>query len=201
MPVGDLARLCFHTIIDSQVQECSFGFRSITEDELWRENVVDEFYENVIPTWLLAVSAFMEVLEVRIDDIVPGTAESFTATPLAPMNGAWNGFTAPLNVAGVITWLTGLAGRSFRGRSYVCGMPLDGTEQLRFVNFDTREKLSALAGDFLSWFGTGGGSSQGEFVIISRFENGAERSVPIATPVIDFRVNQGFGSQRRRLTS
>lgn len=114
-----------------------------------------------------------------------------------PKPGVVNQDSLPGGSAFVVKHLTGRVGRSFRGRSYVMGIPENHNQGGVVTNawagamrvaFDAID--SALAGDGFT------------HVIISRRFNGVVRTVPLAIPVTsNAYTTTAIRSQRRRNVS
>jgi hypothetical protein len=116
--------------------------------------------------------------------------------PPAPVAGGNTTPAFPGNVSFCVSLRTGFSGRSFRGRKYIPGIPLN------VVNGDS--VTSAFASDLIAAFNdlTQVMFAIGNFVVVvSRFANLVERLVPIATVVESYTTTDFFvDSQRRRLT-
>lgn len=102
----------------------------------------------------------------------------------------------PGNVTLAISFRTGLAGRSFRGRNYlpclaepqVTGNTVASATADAFVT-GYNELLNVLVGSEYTW------------TVVSRFTSGVLRAVGISTPVVNAIVTNLFvDSMRRRLT-
>jgi len=106
--------------------------------------------------------------------------------------------SAPVSpqVAGVITWRTGLGGRSFRGRSYVGGFgQLAVDEVTGTVATGSQDEWSAAPGVFMGAIGTFAGI---ELVVLSLIEDGVERESPLANVVTSYVSRNAMRTQRRR---
>jgi hypothetical protein len=100
------------------------------------------------------------------------------------------------NISLAVKFLTGLAGRSFRGRNFLFGLPTSAVSgntvftpfATSFVGAFTDFLDDAFAEDFV-------------WVVVSRVADGVERAEAIATDVITAALtNLVVDSQRRRLT-
>lgn len=102
----------------------------------------------------------------------------------------------PMNVTIALKLLTGLAGRSYRGRWYFCGLVEskvggDFVDQTHVTNIIAA--LSTLRNTVLP-------AHSSELVILSRFHNKAPRAEGVATPVNNISVTDTrVDTQRRRL--
>jgi len=102
--------------------------------------------------------------------------------------------SVPNNVALCVSWLTGLRGRSFRGRTYIPGI-----SDQSFTGSDVgSSNAAAYAGvfdDLLADLFVAGM----DLVVASYFTGGAPRAAALVTPIIEVAVNRIADSQRRRL--
>lgn len=128
-------------------------------------------------------------------DLSSETGPVATFGPFTSPSGQSAIFAAPNNAAFVVTHRTASRGRSFRGRSYVSGIPAD------------QIAASRVSSGFLSIAVSAFNNMRDEaeaagfpFVIVSRFINGAPRVTGLATPVTAcVSVDDAVDSQRRRL--
>lgn len=95
--------------------------------------------------------------------------------------------------AAVITWKTALRGRSYRGRTYVCGIPesalASGLFDSTFVN-----GLTVAANQLY----TACNGNDTPLCVVSRYHLGEPREVGVRTFVNTWAVNNRPDSQRRR---
>lgn len=115
--------------------------------------------------------------------------------PLAVPGGGL-GTAVPNQVAMTVTFLTGVAGRSFRGRNYVAGLPAGTLADQR--TWDTGETGAIQA--IYEGFDGALPAADSEHVVLSRQALGNPRETGVATPVIGYRANPQVYTQRRRLT-
>lgn len=155
------------------------------------QSVWDNFVSNVIP----GLSSTYVLREVYARDLSEefGLVASYDGT--APVPGALADEPMPNNVSIVCTYRTGLAGRSFRGRSYLVGFvePQFVGNSMGATPFATFQSIWT---SFLEDVEADGHIQ----VIASRYTGGAPRTLGVATPVISrvFRENKAR-TQRRRL--
>jgi len=120
----------------------------------------------------------------------------FVANYTLDTGAAASAATAPQQVTFCLKFGTGLAGRSFRGRTYHVGLTEGGV--LSGV-VDT-----TVAENILSFWGTmadaiEGSVSSAEHVVISRYANGAPRTEALVTPVTGISyTTRSTATQRRR---
>lgn len=109
-----------------------------------------------------------------------------------------NGTTAfaslPSNVAAVISWRTGLAGRTRRGRTYYAGIPI--TSRTGDTMSEGLQTALVSAGEALI-----GACNDGDYplVVASYQFNKAPRTTALLTPVTTVIVDRRLDTQRRRI--
>jgi len=113
-----------------------------------------------------------------------------------PQPGTHSGTLNPNNVSGTVTWLTGFVGRSFRGRTFLVGLPYSDVVA-------NGKQLSDAAVSFHqgAWdaFKAAYDSANLPLQVVSFFNAGVARVSGLATPVTAPRVNHPIATQRRRL--
>lgn len=95
-----------------------------------------------------------------------------------------------------VTFLTGVAGRSYRGRNYIAGLTVEELADSKTWAASQQVFIDGL----YETFDAALPSVQSEHVVLSRFSGGAPRLSGVATPVIGYRANAQVYTQRRRLT-
>lgn len=104
----------------------------------------------------------------------------------------------PTNVTFCISFRTALAGRSYRGRNYICGMKSAMIENGNYI-YPTYRNSWISAYNHLIISGTTPPAGW-RWVIASRYHDGVRRETGVATPVTDVVVsNDTLDSQRNRL--
>lgn len=157
--------------------------------------------ENAFVTWLpgawltnISNQCSFIGLEVKNLSIADGSIRAYT--PGAPVQGTVNSPAEPGNVSFCISGRSGIAGRSFRSRTYVIGMPQNvrsGNQVDAGWAAALTTALNALR-DLLV-------SINGVLTVVSRIADNVERLTPLSTPIDVFTVaDYNIDSQRRRLT-
>lgn len=127
-------------------------------------------------------------------DISIENGEQVTYQLLADGDGAATGEPCAGNGAMVISWRSGLTGRSNRGRTYIGGLPQSALATAQ--NLDTSYALSyAVAGTELIDAVAALGS---KLVIVSRWLNNARRAVALIIEIVEVIVDTKVDSQSRR---
>lgn len=132
---------------------------------------------------------------VRSTDLTTESGPVLETVPSVATAGEVNLPSLPNNVAVVMTHRTQKRGRSYRGRTYIPGLPSDD------ANSSTDIKLSdvtALIAAFVSLVSTFSGTGN-KIGVLSRFAGGTARSTGVFTPWTSTDANTAFDSQRRRL--
>lgn len=117
--------------------------------------------------------------------------------PITPATaGSQNSPALPAQVSLAISFRTGLAGRSFRGRAYFVGL----SEIAVAGNYVDEAVAAAIVSGFNTLRTTVLAPADFTQVVVSRFTNGAPRPAGIATAVTtSFAVDNRVDTQRRRL--
>jgi len=137
----------------------------------------------------------VNLIKILARDLTVEDGVAIEYTTGLPLTGT-AGNPLPNNVTLAIKWSTGLAGRSFRGRTYLVGLPDSALDSN--VNQITSTYASSLDGaaENLIDLITGDGWS---LAVASFFHNNAPRTSAVVTPITAAFVERNVDSQRRRL--
>lgn len=117
--------------------------------------------------------------------------------PASPRTGAVAQAAAAANAALVISWRTAQIGRSFRGRTFVGGLPVSG-----FVSANAFDPVYAagfaVGGVALINALTAAGKT---LAVLSRYANGVLRVTGLLTDIVSVIVNLASDSSRKRLAN
>jgi hypothetical protein len=150
----------------------------------WNDNLLP-----LLSASYILQSVFMRDLTSEDGDVVEWFGDNGEA-------GADTNASAPSNVAFVVKFLTGLAGRSFRGRNYIGGLGAENYTA-NAVALSTVNGIIAAYQDLID----GLVADVGTWVVVSRFSAGAPRTAGLASPILTVGYSDLFvDSQRRRLT-
>jgi hypothetical protein len=122
---------------------------------------------------------------------------AFAFNDLTSGSGEYAGPALPNNVAMVVTFVTAVRGRSFRGRNYVTAIP-EAVVTANAITIAWAAPVAVGYGELLP----AGAASPTPFVwvVVSRFAGGSPRPEGIFTPVVDATLRDlTVDSQRRRL--
>jgi hypothetical protein len=107
----------------------------------------------------------------------------------------------PPQVSALLSWRTGNAGRSYRGRTYWGPVRDSEVDSDGFLGGATREAMYEFAQSMLFTFPATGGLADPQFVIVSRTHNGAPRVPPVFTrPEFHFEVRYVKTIRKRNRT-
>lgn len=158
---------------------------------------------NVFKTWdsahlstVRAAGAALTQVKCRDMTVESGPEASLIVAP--SQNGTVNGGAMPDNVTLAVKWLTGVAGRSHRGRTYHVGMP----KAWQDTNTDSIPGVQAnLIVDAYNALITAVDATAGQILVqVSRQENKVPLSPANTHPINMAAVaDLHFDSQRRRL--
>lgn len=196
IPIPEAIKASIEFTIGGQVVVITLGWKKgapIIPDDL---DALNAALDDWVSTHLFNVySDDMSAIKAVSTDLTSESAPSRDRVFSPSIPGAQTGANVPQNVAAVISFITGQRGRSYRGRNYIPGIPVDaqpttGVMTSTFAN----GILTAYAGlaDVESATGL-------THAVLSRFHNKAPRTTGVATPVTGYVVNFNLDSQRRRL--
>lgn len=136
----------------------------------------------------------MEFMTAR--DLTVSNGVSIIYNDGLPISGGAVVPSLPSNVTLAVKWGTGLAGRSFRGRTYHVGL---GESQVNQNTIDSGTLTNYRNGytDLITDITVSGGV----LVVVSRYSNNAPRVTGIATPITTATIEPTVDTQRRRLRS
>lgn len=138
----------------------------------------------------------MSLVRVNSTDLTTESSPSVYSSTGLPVAGTSAGNATPNNAAAVITFGTGSRGRSYRGRSYFCGIPYSALDSSTAFS---PTYIAALASDYSAGLAAWASSHGLIHSVFSRFHNGVARTTGISTPVTSYSMDANIDSQRRRL--
>jgi len=152
---------------------------------------VNWFDSNLQP--LVSNGTSLILIRARDMTVDSGLAIEYdTGLPLSGTAGNAN----PGNVTAAVKWSSGLAGRSFRGRTFVIGIPQGAmTGNANVLDSDYADDLDTAFELLIDAFNL----TDGQFVVASFFHDNAPRTNAVTTPITASSVNRDVDSQRRRL--
>ncbi len=197
VPVPDTAQIDVVYNWDSQIVENVFHYKVLTgtptiESLTALTDAINAYVqEHLLP--LMASTVTLLRVVGKLLDIADGAF--YVSTTGLPAGGAGGAAPLPNSVSIAYSWRTPLAGRSFRGRTFVVGL-MEGFITGNIVNSANVAILNTAYNGLM-----GAGADAGwEMVVVSRRHAGAPRITGLATPVTSgFFTNNVLDSQRRRL--
>lgn len=153
-----------------------------------------------VSNWVVASlqaqqSSGMLLLNVTATDVSQAGGPQFITVTGTPEYGAQTGEVLPNNVAFVISFRTGLSGRSFRGRVYNAGLTAD--------QVNGNQVTTAVADAFVGIYeqlAVDLADHDLEHVVLSTIADGVPRATGLATPITSYiYVDLVVDTQRKRL--
>lgn len=132
---------------------------------------------------------------VHLTDLTTASSPATDFIPSVPIVGGRVNFNLPLNVTVATTFITGLRGRSYRGRAYWIGI----TEDMTNYNNLTTDATVAIEAAYAALQALVIGTEEADLAIVSRVSDKTPRTVGVATQVIQVKTDNVLDSMRRRL--
>lgn len=170
----------------------------VVGDDPFTESTLEDVGD-IVMAW--ATDHFMPPLSndislvgMKVTSLETDTAPVWEPSLGEAVPGSETGDAIPLNACGIVTWKTALRGRSYRGRTYVAGIPESFVE-----NSAISTAYQTTLHDVFSLLHGGIVSESYNLAVVSRVNDGAPRTTGVATVVTSFQVKLVLASQRRRL--
>lgn len=198
MPIGDIVQLnlILSNTNNPDIAENTFHFKRLDDVQSFSD-LASEFDITCLQSWMNEMNLVARCSLIQVRDVVPGTGAGFDFTVSPSKQGSKTNDVLPPQDAAVITWRTGLAGRSYRGRSYV-PYQNEGEQNAGVLAGGALTSLTTAAQAILTQYGPTGVSTHWRACVLSRRLNGAIRPVPVGTNIVGFVVRSTIRSQRRR---
>jgi hypothetical protein len=145
----------------------------------------------------------IELVSIKLVDLTSSSSpvvfvtNGTGSTPPLPWAGSDGGTVLSQQDCSVVTWQTVARGRSFRGRTFLAGLP-----QTQLASSDAIKPtyMTFLDGFWLAIHDSINAAEGGTWThcVISRFASHVARPSGITTPISTLRVNSYIGSQNRR---
>ncbi len=137
----------------------------------------------------------LALMVLRDQTVENGLAKEYPISPA--IVGTAGGGNLPLSVTAAIKWSSGLAGRSYRGRTYHIGL-VPGHANGNQLQTGHAVTLQAMYAALITKLNAG--LVVDKLVVVSRCNGGVWRTNAITTPIASASVDINLDSQRRRLT-
>lgn len=197
IPFADCCEAVIQFLLDGVPGLISLGFHHTVAAAYSVTNLAD--LATAIHTGLIVPLKARQTGQVKYTNIHLRDLDTVTGAvfdqPLTDV-GTATGDNLPNQVAMTVTFLTGVAGRSYRGRNYVPALPAAST--LTDRTWDPAVIAAVQAA--YETFDLALPAADSEHVVLSRANGGAPRMAGVATRVIGYRANTQIFTQRRRLT-
>jgi hypothetical protein len=184
--IADTYACAYRFVLDSvQSAEWTFGVRTLSNDP-------EAIAANLEDSWDELDGAISN--QVALTSVAVTPLDGTSATTIIPSEkvGAFSGAPVTDSVAMVVTFRTGTAGRSHRGRAYIPGLATAALED-DSCTWKT-SNVSGMKTDFEAWNAAILAASETlEHVVISRV-------LEDAFGVVGYTARAKIGTQRRRLT-
>lgn len=195
VPVPDVARV--ELVFQQQAQICENVFH-VYDPAGWSTATLTALaldaknkYNTTIRLGQCASTALVKIL---CRDLTDETSPGIEYAAGLPLTGGSADPGMPMNVTVAVKWLTGLRGRSYRGRSYHVGIPAAQCSLSTVVP----ASLAALVIDYDNWRTFPQGINQ-QMVVISTRHNKVARNPGVWTAITGVSIDGTLDSQRRRL--
>lgn len=183
------------TLAGQNIENC-LCFRYGENDFLTSVPIVDAFLEGFWwATLRTTLSNQLRHVETYYVDLSSVSGFTRSQPAFAPPEGQSSIFSAPNNVAICVSHRTANRGRSFRGRSFISGIPSDQQSLSRL----SPGAMATVLDSFTQLIGAANTAGY-PFVVVSRYSGGVPRAIGLSTPVQQsVIVDNVLDSQRRRL--
>lgn len=196
VPFENAAELRIRMSLDGEPVETGFGLLATTGGSISAlqscVNFVGPFWANNIMPLLSTVTVLREVTAWDLSAPI-----SFTRTWQDPVltNGQYTGQPEPNQVSAPFALLTGIRGRSYRGRMSIPGLTGNSCQ----TNIIQSEWLAAMLAAFSDLLSQMGGASAYVMAVLSRVSEGVERTEGVASAVNEIVYRRvGPGTQDTR---
>lgn len=164
----------------------------------WLAEDLDDLAQGFESSWGANISPKV-TNQITLKEVIAtdlSSANGPSVASAANITGTASGATLPSNATVVISFRTGLRGRSYRGRLYHVGL-LNAYVQGDTLTPAAVLEIKAMYEDFFGDVLTA--IPDTTHVIVSRCQEGAWLANGVTTPVLDYQVENTVDSQRRRL--
>lgn len=138
--------------------------------------------------------AACSTIKILCRDLTDETAPGIEYSTGMPLTGGAANPGMPMNVTVAVKWLTGLRGRSYRGRTYHVGLPAAQCSLSTVVP----ASLATILNDYDQWRTFPQGINQ-QMVVVSTRHDKVARPVGVWTAITGVFIDGTLDSQRRRL--
>lgn len=180
------------------LQQCENVFHVFKSDG-WTDSMLNQIAGTMANWWndyaKLETSNTVSLERVMTRDLTSQFGIGTEYTSGLPNNGARTSACLPNNVSVAVKWGTGLAGRSYRGRTFHLGLCDDQVTANRLLTATQQDIATAYDALRLA---LDNAILAVEFGVLSRYTNNQPRPQGILTPITGVSVDPVTDSQRRR---
>lgn len=168
-----------------------------TQYDPFLDMTYQEYLNFILESWWTAVIAPLQHTSIELLYIRSRVEATETGSEIQ-RNTSVTGEVAsiaPSNAALVCTLKTGHAGRSYRGRFFLAGIPASA-----LAASDPNNVSSSYLADYLAAMEALATAISPSYhhVVVSHFTDGAERATAVVTQITEYSANARLDSQRRR---
>lgn len=201
--VGDLVEVVHRYNCAGQIVVNTYGFECLDATSSFAALAGDlATAANGLTKVMSIMRTDITTLDITVRAVEPSTPAAYVyTTPPLPAGAVTVGSAGdllPPQAAWVVKWSTGLAGRSYRGRTYFSGL----SEGLQASGVWTSANVTFMDTNLTAFLAryrkTAGVNGDWGLVVISRVNNGVVRPTPIGTEITGFTSRTIVYTQRRR---
>lgn len=165
----------------------------------WTQQDMTDLASDMRSWWSASIKGYCPptifLSKIIVKSLEAQDAPGIEYTAGMPLPGSSTGEAAPMSVTVAVKWLTGLRGRSYRGRSYHVGLQKSDLQGDKI----SAEMGSTLAQKYAELLEENRFSVGCWLVVVSRWTMKALRGEAVPTKVTSVFVDQTLDNQRRRL--
>lgn len=196
IPVPNTVKVAMNILTGGQLCAMTFtvekGSQPSIADLEGLNEIFRSWFDNSVKPLMHATCQLTSIVST---DLTTASSPSVTLSVNPPISGTAGGNTSPNNVTLATSFRTSLRGRSYRGRSYIVGIPTSVIQSAVMVagSYATNIILSFLA---LRAALVAGAWTH---VVVSRVQNKVALAVGVTTPITSYLIDTFLDSMRRRL--
>lgn len=196
IPADKTAQVVAQFTWDNQPCENVYWFLGTAE---WTSTLLQSL-ANAVAGWITAdalnsMATNVSAVRVLATDWSTQSGPQVESTTGLPSSGVNAGLALPNNSTIAIKHVTGLRGRSFRGRTFWIGL----NDTMRSDNAITVGARTALIASLVHLNALASAVNGAQMSVVSFRHNNAPRGSAVVTPIISFTIEQTLDSMRRRL--
>lgn len=201
VPVTNVVEVKFdHTYFGVGGKGWVFHYALVSQGA-WDASLLQELLTLLVSWWDVSMqplmSAQVTLNRIRARDLTTENGLQWETTTGLPLTGTRAGTPLQANAVLSLKKVTGFTGRSFRGRMYHFGLV---TADIVNTNFISTATINALEAGYEEALLIPGAVEQYQMVLASKYSDGQQRPVGIATSVFDIQaVDSRIDTNRLKL--